>query len=604
MKEILSLFSGRKRRIYTALLLIASGYALPGYAGKKLHVLFLGNSYTYVNNMPQILSDMASSVGDTLVFEMYAPGGYTFDNHGEDTASENRIQKGGWDYLVLQEQSQLPSFPVYASNGLFGLCDRFRSYNPCGKIMFYMTWGRKNGDAARCPEWPPVCTYEGMDSLLRIRYLEMATAYKGLLSPAGAAWRYIRQNNPDINLYDPDESHPSAAGSYLVACCFYTALFKKDPTSINYDFTLSTANAGTLKQAAKTVVFDSLSFWDYTPTIPVTDFNYVMGSGTHEVNFMNQSLFANTYLWDFGDGTTSTLFYPVHSYSSDGTYIVTLHAYNCDIDTIYEGIHQMHITFCPFTPTITPQQLILCPGTSDTLSTQHYEAYQWYDEQYNAVPGAITRNLVVADNNRYYVEATLNGCTERSVPAKTATANAIYPWLIVPAGKLSGQDSACMRDTIALTVAFNKPPAAADSMIDWYFNGQPVAGYHNDTLLITQSGSYEAKIHHDRCPSLDQTKQISFTFVSCGPGSTGIQAKPFLIAPNPVQDVVQIASTAFLSDKHSIILVNQLGQVLHQQQSNATELQYIDVSGYTGGIYFISVIKEGTVLYRDKILKR
>lgn len=603
MKEILSPFPGRKRRIYTLMLLIAAGYALPGYAGQKLHVLFLGNSYTHVNNMPQILSDMASAAGDTLIFEMYAPGGYAIDNHSEDTASENRIKKGGWDYLVLQEQSQLPSSPTYFSNGLYGLCYLFRLYNPCGRIMFYMTWGRKNGDAANCPQWPPVCTYQGMDSLLRIRYTQMAIDNQAELSPAGAAWRYTRQNNPDINLYDPDESHPSAAGSYLVACTFYTTLFKKDPTSINYNFTLSTANADTLKQAAKTVVFDSLSFWDHAPAIPVTAFNYTMGSGTHEVNFRNQSLFADSYLWDFGDGTTSTP-YPVHSYSNDGTYTITLHAYNCDIDTIYEGIHQMNVTFCPFTPTITPQELTLCPGASDTLSTQLYDAYQWYNEDDNAVPGAIARHLVVSGDHRYYVEATLNGCTERSVPAAVAIASAIYPWLIVPAGKLSGADSACIGDTIALTVVFNKPPATDDSLIDWHFNGRPVAGYHNDTLLITQPGIYEATIRHDRCPSFDQTKQINFAFVPCEPDTAGVQVKSFIVAPNPVQDILSLFSPAFLSASYSIILVNQLGQIMHRQQSNGAARQYLDVSPYASGIYFISVIKDGTAIYRDKILKR
>ncbi len=179
--------------------------------------------------MPQIIADMALTTGDTLIFNMYAPGSYTFDNHGSDTASGNRIKQGGWDYLILQEQSQLPSFPTYFSNELYGICSLFRSYNPCGRILFYMTWGRKNGDVANCPTWPPVCTYLGMDSLLHQRYTQMAVNNNAGLLPAGAAWRYTRQHHPGIELYNPDGSHPSAEGSYLVASCFYTTIFKKDP---------------------------------------------------------------------------------------------------------------------------------------------------------------------------------------------------------------------------------------------------------------------------------------------------------------------------------------------------------------------------------------
>ena len=603
MKAIFCSFFHANRHVYTCLVLAAIlGLAIPSYAEKK-RVLFLGNSYTHFNNMPQIVADMALTTGDTLIFSMYAPGAYTFDNHGSDTVSENKIKQGGWDYLILQEQSQLPSFPTYFSPGLYSLCSLFRSYNPCGRIIFYMTWGRKNGDASNCPNWPPVCTYSGMDSLLRLRYTQMAIDNNAELSPAGAAWRYTRLHHPFIELYNPDESHPSVAGSYLVASCFYTAIFKKDPTLVNYNFGLSTASANTLKQSAKAVVFDSLSFWDYTPTTPAANFNYTIGNSINQVNLINYSSFADSYSWDFGDGTTSTAQHPIHNYTSNGTYTVTMHAYNCDIDTTYKSSHQMEITFCPFTPTITPQELALCPSTSDTLSTQLYDAYQWYDMDYNAVPGATTPNLVVSAYNRYYVKATLNGCSERSEPVPVTITGNTSMWSIVPAGELISEDSACIGATITLIVSFNKLPGADDSFIDWRFNGAPIAGYHNDTLLITQTGVYEAKVRHDRCTSLDLAKQINFTFVPCGLGVEGPEKKPFVVAPNPTYDILSISSTAFLSATYNIKLVNQLGQTIHQQQSKAEEIQNLDISRYPGGIYFVSVSRAGHVIYRNKILK-
>jgi bacillolysin len=55
--------------------------------------------------------------------------------------------------------------------------------------------------------------------------------------------------------------------------------------------------------------------------------------------FTNNSLNATSYLWNFGDGNTSTLLSPVHSYSFDGFYDVSLYAYagNC-IDTLNQTI--------------------------------------------------------------------------------------------------------------------------------------------------------------------------------------------------------------------------------------------------------------------------
>ncbi len=231
----------------------------------------------------------------------------------------------------------------------------------------------------------------------------------------------------------------------------------------------------------------------------------------------------------------------------------------------------MEVTFCPFTPTISPQELALCPGTSDTLSTQLYDAYQWYDADHNAVPGATAANLIVATDNRYYVEATLNGCSERSAPAPVSITGTTVMWSIVPAGELIGEDSACTGTALALVVQFNKPPGADDSLIDWRFNGNPVAGYHNDTLLITETGIYQANVRHDRCAALDQAKQIHFTFVPCGLSIKSPDASPFAMVPNPVHDILQLSSAAFLSATYNLHIINQLGQIIHQQQSKGTD---------------------------------
>lgn len=594
----------RMHRRYTVLLLIALYYAVPAQAGKKRKALFLGNSYTYYNNMPQLVADMAASTGDTLVWDMYAPGGYTFDNHGQDATSLNKIKAGGWDYLVLQEQSQLPSFPFYFSNELYGMCATFRQYNPCGRIMFYMTWGRKNGDAMNCPGWPPVCTYSGMDSLIRLRYEDMAVNYNAELSPAGAAWRYTRAHYPGINLYEPDESHPSTAGSYLVASSFYAAVFKKDPTLVSYNFSLGSADAASLRQSAKAVVFDSLSYWDHGVTVPTAGFSYLAGTGINEVICTNTSKFADTYLWDFGDGFTTTVQHPKHSYANNGTYTITLKAYNCDIDSTYISTYQSTVSFCPFTPTITPPWAILCPAVSDTLSTQVYDAYQWYDIAHNIVPGATGQSLITSVANDYYVKATKNGCTEMSVPARVELAVNLFSIFIDPAGNLVGQDSACIGDTIALAVSFDKPPVTNDSLMDWSYNGQPVTGYHNDTLWATKTGIYEVGIHHVLCPALIKKQQVSMTFVNCPLHIGNVGTAQFVIAPNPARDVLQVTSALFLSGAYTISITDQYGQTLYKQPNSVDVRQQIDMSGYNSGMYFIHIAQQDKILFRAKVMKQ
>ncbi len=111
-------------------------------------VLFLGNSYTQVNNLPQMVADAAISAGDTLLFDSNTPGGYTLQGHSTNAISLAKIAAGNWDYVVLQEQSQLPSFPIdQVETEVFPYAHLLDSIinaeNPCGETVFYMTWGRK-----------------------------------------------------------------------------------------------------------------------------------------------------------------------------------------------------------------------------------------------------------------------------------------------------------------------------------------------------------------------------------------------------------------------------------------------------------------------------
>lgn len=313
------------------ILLIFSVAAFGQSIPKK--VLFLGNSYTAVNNLPQMVADVASSAGDNLWFDSNTPGGYTLQGHSTNTLSLGKIAAGGWDYVVLQEQSQLPSFPLpQVQQMVFPYAQKLDSiintYNECAETVFYMTWGRKNGDAENCPVWPPVCTYEGMDSLLNLRYRMMASDNQAILSPVGAVWRYLRQNHPQLELYSLDGSHPSLAGTYAAACSFYTAIFRKDPTTVSFNPGIPTTDASLIRAAARTVVYDSLATWHIGTMDPVAGFTYTQ-AGNGEVMFANHSAFSDQFYWDFGDGFSSTDENPVHTYTASGFYDVRLYAQSC-----------------------------------------------------------------------------------------------------------------------------------------------------------------------------------------------------------------------------------------------------------------------------------
>jgi hypothetical protein len=166
----------------------------------------------------------------------------------------------------------------------------------------------------------------------------MADSNNAVLSPVGAVWHYIRHNFPSIELYQADESHPSLAGSYAGACCFYTTLFRKDPTFISFDSSLPAADAANIRNAVKVVVYDSLLNWHIGEYDPTANFTYSV-SNPHEAAFTNLSENADAFNWNFGDGDTSTALNPVHIYTMSGPYMVTLVATHCGIsDTTTQTI--------------------------------------------------------------------------------------------------------------------------------------------------------------------------------------------------------------------------------------------------------------------------
>jgi hypothetical protein len=205
-----------------------------------------------------------------------------------------------------------------------------KAKNTCAQTVFYMTWGRKNGDASNCAEWPPVCTYQGMDSLLNRRYTQMADSNHALLSPVGEVWKYIRTTSPNIELYQPDESHPSLEGSYLAALTFYAVLFRKSPNTVSYLAGLDPKIANPLKNAVQEIVFNNLSKWHVGELDPKANFSFTLGVGK-EVSFLNQSANADNYLWHFGDGDSSKENMPIHTYKSAGNFQAQLLVQRCGL---------------------------------------------------------------------------------------------------------------------------------------------------------------------------------------------------------------------------------------------------------------------------------
>lgn len=222
-------------KISFLIFVVAAAFFLRTASGEnpKIRVLFLGNSLTFVNDLPGMTAQLAGSRHYSLECDMYAPGGYRFSQHAADQAALKKISAGGWDFVVLQEQSQMPAFSQeqvqrdvypYAKK----LCDVIRATNPQARIVFYGTMARKNGDRENIRVSQELGTYEGTQKRLDRSYSAMARDNRALLAPVGQVWEVARAERPSLNLY-ADDVHPNQAGTYLAACVFFSVFSGESP---------------------------------------------------------------------------------------------------------------------------------------------------------------------------------------------------------------------------------------------------------------------------------------------------------------------------------------------------------------------------------------
>lgn len=562
-----------------ALLIILGIGDFAASAQSSSKVLFLGNSYTYFNNLPQLVHDIALSTGDTLLFDSYAPGGYRLGDHFNDVNSQNKIKIGGWDYVVIQGQSQEPiTRSSQFINAGAALHKTIKEYNPCAVTMPYMTWGRKNGDINNCFDFPVMCTYAGMDSALKSQYLHLTSVINGEVSPVSVVWNYLRKHQPQIELYDPDESHPSAIGSYAAACCFYTCIFKKDPTLITFHSGVEQSVANSIKQAVKTEVYDKLPQWDFKKS-PRSGFRYEKGNGENEIVFSaSNSSVQQTYFWDFGDGTTSALLTPTHTYASNGSYTVSLKTTTCDWRGFQSSITDTVVQLCNHSPSIYTDKAWLC--LSDTLWTQKADSYQWLE---NGFPIPENKQYL-ANYSRYSttgfsVISSVNGCSELSESFNKTPAWSGYYF--------DALGNPCQGDTVAFAVLHINGFLSGLEKIFWYKDGLLLPNMnHQDTLLITSAGKYECKIvdPNSDCP-LDTTSYA----IEYNCGGTGIEQKTpessFYIYPNPAKENFTLVVNK-LQWNEVMEIYNTLG-VLKKSVRLSEKNTKISIAHLPAGVYYV-----------------
>jgi hypothetical protein len=189
-----------------------------GPAKDEIHVLFIGNSFTYYHDLPKMVAELAKAGKQRpLRHERETPGGCTLEKHWKDGKALAKIQSRRWDFVVLQEQSQAP---LQKRDSMFDhgkkLDAEIRKQG--AKTILYMTWAKQNK-----PDDQPAISKA---------YVDLARELKAQLAPVGNAWETALKADDKLVLHEKDKTHPNMTGIYLAACVFYGTIYGKSPEGL------------------------------------------------------------------------------------------------------------------------------------------------------------------------------------------------------------------------------------------------------------------------------------------------------------------------------------------------------------------------------------
>lgn len=222
-------------------------------------VLFVGNSYTFVNDLPHMFAALAKAGRHSVEVGMVAEGGWAFADHAGSSQTLATLQSSKWDVVILQEQSQRPALEPYRSTSMYPAARLLvRHIQDSGATpLFFLTWAHRDG-------WPEqnLKGYERMQRQISQGYEGIARELGVRIAPVGEAWLVARKQQPEVSLWQADGSHPGEQGTYLAACVFYATLFSQSPEGLAYTADVPKETAQRLQTIAAQVVLKNRQRWN------------------------------------------------------------------------------------------------------------------------------------------------------------------------------------------------------------------------------------------------------------------------------------------------------------------------------------------------------
>lgn len=263
-------------------------------SSEEINVLFIGNSLTYYNDMPQMLQKMLDETNPEYNIEQATYPGMSLDGHldkiitsgtgdnvnvrpktpEETTETEKKIREKDWDIITLQTGGVsvlIPESVKYNVDPAIKKIKEMATGKP--RFILFNTWTTN-------VEFPKKYCYRGIqmdpsleqmdefcsavienkeDFLLKLNssYSSIAETHGLEKTNHGDIFQKVFDEHPELEILE-DEMHPSKLGAFLSACIFYELITKKDATGLEYNAGLDQEESETLKELAMNNIYENL----------------------------------------------------------------------------------------------------------------------------------------------------------------------------------------------------------------------------------------------------------------------------------------------------------------------------------------------------------
>lgn len=218
--------------------------------------LFIGNSFTYFNDMPYTFLNMVKTVDRDAVVESLAYGGYSLAQYADEETEVgkmaiSKIVSYEWDYVILQEQSLVPcNDKDKFIETVKKLCTIISQIG--AKVILYETWAYRR-DSEKLASTG--MTYDEMNRRLSEAYNEAAEATGAVVARVGDVFARIMNSGNITHLINQNDNyHPSTSGSYLAACVIFRTITGKQTIGLPCPSNVSLYNLSVIQKVTDSFV--------------------------------------------------------------------------------------------------------------------------------------------------------------------------------------------------------------------------------------------------------------------------------------------------------------------------------------------------------------